>query len=448
MGAAIETEKFMKISIFGLGYVGAVSMACLARDGHEVVGVDLDPLKLELIRSGRSPIVEEGIQELTAEVVKSGRVRVTDDVAEAVRSTDLSFICVGTPSSANGSQDLSAVRRVSEQIGAALKGKTGYHTVVMRSTIQPGSMTTVVQAGLEAESGKKANVDFGLGFQPEFLREGTSIKDYDSPPFTVIGTEDERAADVLREVFGHLKCEFIVTSVGVAEMLKYACNAFHAVKITFANEIGRLARSVGVDGRSVMDLVCKDTRLNISPVYMKPGFAFGGSCLPKDLRALTYVGKQNDVTTPMLGNVMGSNRAHVDHALDLVMQSGKRRIGMIGLSFKAGTDDLRESPLVTVAERLIGKGYDLRIYDPEVNLSRLLGANKRYIEHSIPHISSLMVSSAEEAVDHAEVLLIGMIARDLLPMIQRRISTEQLVVDLVGVPTGSVDAERYVGVCW
>ena len=438
----------MKISIFGLGYVGAVSMACLARDGHEVVGVDLDPLKLELIRSGRSPIVEEGIQELTAEVVKSGRVRVTDDVAEAVRSTDLSFICVGTPSSANGSQDLSAVRRVSEQIGAALKGKTGYHTVVMRSTIQPGSMTTVVQAGLEAESGKKANVDFGLGFQPEFLREGTSIKDYDSPPFTVIGTEDERAADVLREVFGHLECEFIVTSIGVAEMLKYACNAFHAVKITFANEIGRLARSVGVDGRSVMDLVCKDTRLNISPVYMKPGFAFGGSCLPKDLRALTYVGKQNDVTTPMLGNVMGSNRAHVDHALDLVVRSGKRRIGMIGLSFKAGTDDLRESPLVTVAERLIGKGYDLRIYDPEVNLSRLLGANKRYIEHSIPHIGSLMVSSAEEAVDHAEVLLIGMIARDLLPVIQQRISPEQLVVDLVGVPTGPAASERYVGVCW
>ena len=439
----------MKISIFGLGYVGAVSMACLARDGHEVVGVDLDPLKLELIRSGRSPIVEEGIQELTAEVVKSGRVRVTDDVAEAVRSTDLSFICVGTPSSANGSQDLSAVRRVSEQIGAALKGKTGYHTVVMRSTIQPGSMTTVVQAGLEAESGKKANVDFGLGFQPEFLREGTSIKDYDSPPFTVIGTEDERAADVLREVFGHLKCEFIVTSIGVAEMLKYACNAFHAVKITFANEIGRLARSVGVDGRSVMDLVCKDTRLNISPVYMKPGFAFGGSCLPKDLRALTYVGKQNDVTTPMLGNVMGSNRAHVDHALDLVMQSGKRRIGMIGLSFKAGTDDLRESPLVTVAERLIGKGYDLRIYDPEVNLSRLLGANKRYIEHSIPHIGSLMVSECRAAVDHADVLIVGLGSGALKREIARLVRPEQVIVDLVGLD--SDDRRRtpsVLGVCW
>jgi GDP-mannose 6-dehydrogenase len=438
----------MKISIFGLGYVGAVSMACLARDGHDVVGVDLDPLKLDLIRSGRSPIVEEGIQDLTAEVVRSGRVTVTDDVAAAVRATDLSFICVGTPSSPNGSQDLSAVRRVSEQIGAALKVKPGYHTVIMRSTLQPGAMASVVQAGLESASGKRANVDFGLGFQPEFLREGSSIKDYDNPPFTVIGTEDERAANVLREVFGHLKCEFIVTSVGVAEMLKYACNAFHAVKITFANEIGRLARSVDVDGRAVMELVCKDTRLNISPVYMKPGFAFGGSCLPKDLRALTYVGKQNDVTTPMLGNVMGSNRAHIDHALDLVAQSGKRKIGMVGLSFKPGTDDLRESPLVTVAERLIGKGYDLRIYDPDVNLSRLLGANKRYIEHSIPHIGNLMSGDCAAVIDHAEVLIVGLATRELVPVITAKARADQVVVDLVGLPRAEVKAATYHGVCW
>ena len=438
----------MKISIFGLGYVGAVSMACLARDGHEVIGVDLDPLKLELIRSGRSPIVEEGIQDLTAAVVQSGRVTVTDDVAAAVQASDLSFICVGTPSSPNGSQDLSAVRRVSEQIGAALARKPGYHTVIMRSTIQPGSMESVVQAGLEAESGKRAQVDFGLGFQPEFLREGSSIKDYDNPPFTVIGTGDERAAAVLRELFGHLPCEFIVTSVGVAEMLKYACNAFHAVKITFANEVGRLARSVGVDGRAVMDLVCRDTRLNISPVYLKPGFAFGGSCLPKDLRALTYVGKLNDVTTPMLGNVMGSNRAHIDHALDLVAQSGRRRIGLVGLSFKPGTDDLRESPLVTVAERLIGKGYDLRIYDPEVNLSRLLGANKRYIEHSIPHIGSLMEGDCAAVVDHAEVLVVGLATRATVPVIAARARADQVVVDLVGLPHAEMNVAQYHGVCW
>jgi len=438
----------MKISIFGLGYVGAVSMACLARDGHDVVGVDLDPIKLDLIRSGRSPIVEEGIQELTAQVVASGRVRVTDDVAAAVRDTDLSFICVGTPSSPNGSQDLSAVRRVSEQIGAALKDKAGYHTIVMRSTIQPGSMDEVVKAGLELTSGKTANRDFGLGFQPEFLREGTSIKDYDNPPFTVIGTEDPRAAEVLRQVFGHLPCEFLTTSIGVAEMLKYACNAFHAVKITFANEIGRLSQSVGVDARAVMELVCKDKRLNISPAYLKPGFAFGGSCLPKDLRALTYVGKLNDVMTPMLGNVMGSNRAHIDHAVDLAMASGKRRIGMIGLSFKPGTDDLRESPLVTVAERLIGKGFDLRIFDPEVNLSRLLGANKRYIADSIPHIGSLMVGECAAALEHAEVLIVGLATKALLPDIVAGIHPDQIVVDLVGLPRARFTCAGYHGVCW
>jgi GDP-mannose 6-dehydrogenase len=261
----------------------------------------------------------------------------------------------------------------------------------------------------------------------------------------VIGTDDTRTADALRAVFGHLPGEFIVASIGVAEMLKYACNAFHAVKITFANEIGRLSRSVGVDGRSVMDLVCRDKRLNISPAYLKPGFAFGGSCLPKDLRALTYVGKQNDVTLPMLGNVMGSNRAHVDHALDMVMQSGRRRVGMIGLSFKAGTDDLRESPLVTVAERLIGKGYDLRIYDPEVNLSRLLGANKRYIEQSIPHIGNLMSADLAGVVDHAEVLIVGLAAQQLGPLLR----PGQTVVDLVGgLQSGPVQSADIHGVCW
>ncbi len=406
------------------------------------------PLKLDLIRSGRSPIVEEGIQELTAEVVASGRVRVTDDVAGAVHATDLSFICVGTPSSANGSQDLSAVARVSEQIGAALKDKQGYHAVVMRSTIEPGSMDSVVRAGLESASGKQADRDFGLGFQPEFLREGSSIKDYDNPPFTVIGTEDERLADMLREVFGHLQCEFVVTSVGVAEMLKYACNAFHAVKITFANEIGRLSRSVGVDSREVMDLVCRDKRLNISTAYLKPGFAFGGSCLPKDLRALTYLGKMNDVTTPMLGNVMGSNRAHIDHALELVMRAGKRKVGMIGLSFKAGTDDLRESPLVAVAERLIGKGYDLRIYDPEVNLSRLLGANKRYIEHSIPHIGNLMSQDCAEVVAHGEVVLLGLLNDETRAALGANLRQDQLVVDLAGLPPGATGPAGHDGICW
>jgi len=416
----------MRISVFGMGYVGAVSAACLARDGHDVVGVDVDPLKLELLRSGRSPIVEEGIQELTAKVVAAGKISVTDNVEDAVARSDLSFVCVGTPSSPNGSQDTAAVRRVMASIGSALARKTQFHTVVMRSTLQPGTMEEMVRPILEEHSGKVVDRDFGLCFQPEFLREGTSIKDYDQPPFTVVGTRSQQAAETVRALFGHLPCEFIVTSIGVAEMLKYSCNAFHALKVTFANEIGRLSQSVRVDAREVMDLVCRDKRLNISPAYLKPGFAFGGSCLPKDLRALTYVGKQRDVTTPMLGAILGSNRAHIDHAIDKLMAPGVRRIGMVGLSFKAGTDDLRESPLVTVAERLIGKGYELRIYDPDVNLSRLIGANRRFIEQSIPHIGNKTI---------VEELVSGLHA-------------EHDVVDVVGLPRERLKCTRYSGIAW
>ena len=438
----------MRISVLGLGYVGAVSAACLARDGHHVVGVDVDPHKLELIRSGRSPIVEEGIQELTRDVVTAGRLTVTDDVAAAIRDTELSFICVGTPSSPNGSQDLGAIRRVMQSIGQAIGAKADFHTVILRSTVQPGTIDDVMRPILEQASGKRADQDFGIGFQPEFLREGTSIKDYDNPPFTVIGTQSTRSAGVLQNLFGHLPCEFITTSVGVAEMLKYACNAFHAVKVTFANEIGRLSQAVDVDARAVMDLVCRDKRLNISPAYMKPGFAFGGSCLPKDLRALTYVGKIKDVTTPMLGSVMGSNRAHIDHVLDKVMVPGVRRVAMIGLSFKAGTDDLRESPLVAVAERLIGKGYDLRIFDPEVNLSRLIGANKRFIEESIPHIGSLMVEDCTKAIAGAQVLIVSLASPAILQALANHDNEDLAVVDLVGLSRAQVKCARYSGVCW
>jgi GDP-mannose 6-dehydrogenase len=438
----------MRISVFGLGYVGAVSAACLARDGHSVIGVDVDPLKLELIRSGRSPIVEEGIQELTRDVVKAGRLTVTDDVATAIRDTELSFVCVGTPSSPNGSQDLSAIRRVMQSIGAAIGAKADFHTVILRSTVQPGTVEEIMRQILEQASGKRADQAFGVGFQPEFLREGTSIKDYDNPPFTVIGTQSQRSARVLQDLFGHLPCEFITTSVGVAEMLKYACNAFHAVKVTFANEVGRLSQAVNVDAREVMDLVCRDKRLNISPAYMKPGFAFGGSCLPKDLRALTYVGKIKDVATPMLGSVMGSNRAHIDHVLDKVMVPGVRRVAMIGLSFKAGTDDLRESPLVAVAERLIGKGYDLRIFDPEVNLSRLIGANKRFIEESIPHIGKLMVTACEDALQHGQVVLVGVGGKSIVDAVVNGVQKNHRVVDLVGLPRAALQCEEYSGVCW
>jgi GDP-mannose 6-dehydrogenase len=438
----------MKVSVLGLGYVGAVSMACLARDGHEVTGVDVDPLKVDLIRSGRSPIVEEGIQELTRDVVATGRVRATHDVVAAILETDISLVCVGTPSSPNGSQDLTAIRRVMESIGTALARKEEYHTVVLRSTVQPGTVDDVVRPALEKASGKSADREFGLCFQPEFLREGTSIKDYDNPPFTVVGTRAPRAADALRQLFGHLACEFIVTDVGVAEMLKYACNAFHALKVTFANEVGRISQAVGLDARAVMELVCRDKQLNISTAYMKPGFAFGGSCLPKDLRALTYVAKQRDVTTPMLGAILGSNRAHIDHVLDKIMLPGVRRVGMVGLSFKAGTDDLRESPLVAVAERLIGKGYDLRIYDPEVNLSRLIGANKRFIEESIPHIGSLMLDDCSKVVAHAQAVLVGAGGAAIATALAQALTEEHVVVDLVGLNRAQLKSRAYTGVCW
>jgi GDP-mannose 6-dehydrogenase len=335
-----------------------------------------------------------------------------------------------------------------QSIGQAIGAKADFHTVILRSTVQPGTVEAIMRQILEQASGKRADQDFGVGFQPEFLREGTSIKDYDNPPFTVVGTQSPRSAQVLQGLFGHLPCEFITTSVGVAEMLKYACNAFHAVKVTFANEVGRLSQAVEVDAREVMDLVCRDKRLNISPAYMKPGFAFGGSCLPKDLRALTYVGKIKDVTTPMLGSVMGSNRAHIDHVLDKVMVPGVRRVAMIGLSFKAGTDDLRESPLVAVAERLIGKGYDLRIFDPEVNLSRLIGANKRFIEESIPHIGSLMVGACEDALAHGQVVLVGVGGKAIVDAVVRGVQKTHRVVDLIGLPRESLQCEEYSGVCW
>src|SRR5687767_5413119 len=381
---ALATATTRRISIFGLGYVGAVSLACLARDGHEMTGVDIDPGKLELLRRGQAPIVETGIQELTRAVMRGGSVNVTDSVRDAILTTDISFVCVGTPARQNGNQDLTAITRIAEQIGAVLPEKSTRHIVVVRSTVKPGTLDEVIKPALESASGLKAGRDFSLCFQPEFLREGTSINDYDNPPITVLGADDEYAVEALRGVFGHLPCEFVHTSVRTAEMLKYACNAFHALKVTFANEIGRISQSAGVDPHEVMKLLCMDRQLNISSAYLRPGFAFGGSCLPKDLKALLYAAKSRDVELPMLANVLPSNAAHIEHAIDTVLASGKRSVGMIGLSFKAGTDDLRESPFVLMAERFIGKGLNLCIFDPEVHVSRLIGANRRFIEETIP----------------------------------------------------------------
>ncbi|MEM7082331.1 MAG: nucleotide sugar dehydrogenase [Pseudomonadota bacterium] len=438
----------MNISIFGLGYVGAVSLACLARDGHIVYGVDIDQTKLDLIASGKPPIIEEGIQETMAEAVGSGRVHVTKECDEAMNATELSFVCVGTPSKKNGDQDMTAILRLSEQMGEALRKKDAFHTIVIRSTVRPGTVLQKIEPLLEKHSGKKSGEDFGLCFQPEFLREGTSIRDYDNPPMTIVGCNHPDSTTQLESLFGHLPGKFISTDVGTAECVKYACNAFHALKVTFANEIGRVSQSLGVDSKKVMGLVCEDKQLNISTAYMRPGFAFGGSCLPKDLRALLHVARENDVDIPMLAGLLPSNDEHVNLAVETILARGTRQIGMIGLSFKSGTDDLRESPLLTLAERLIGKGMNIKIYDPEVNLARLMGANKRYLEESIPHVAELMCDSCDEVMNHGEVIVLGLGDNDIVSQVRDKLTSAHYLFDLVGIADVEALPSDYRGACW
>ncbi|AWI77023.1 GDP-mannose dehydrogenase [Parazoarcus communis] len=438
----------MKISIFGLGYVGAVSLACLARDGHQVIGVDIDAAKLALIKAGTTPVVEEGMVDLMLSVAASGRVSVTTDVRQAVLDSDISLICVGTPSATNGSQDQGAVLRLAKDLGLAIADKTAPHVLVFRSTLVPGTVEDVLKPIIEAESGKRDGEGFHLCFQPEFLREGSSIRDYDKPPFTVVGANHPYPADRLRELFGHLPCKFLQTSVRAAEMMKYCCNNFHALKITFANETARLCEALGVDAFEVMDLVCQDTQLNISPAYLKPGFAFGGSCLPKDLRATSYLAKTHDVELPMLNGILQSNRQHIDRAIAKVLESGCRKVGMLGLSFKTGTDDLRESPLVTLAEQLIGKGVQLSIYDPDVQLSRLLGANRRFIETQLPHIGELLKPDLDAIIAESEMLIVGVSNPAIFDAIATHSRAEQRIIDLVKLPALDGMRAQVEGLCW
>jgi GDP-mannose 6-dehydrogenase len=438
----------MNISIFGLGYVGAVSLACLARDGHRVIGVDVDQAKLDLIAAGKTPVVEEGMVQLMADVTASKRVSVTNNTHDAVMETEISLICVGTPSAPNGSQDQTAILRLAKDLGIIMREKSAPHVFVFRSTLAPGTVEEVICPIMESESGKKDGVDFHVCFQPEFLREGSSIKDYDKPPYTIVGANAEAPAAKLKELFGHLPCEFYTTSIGAAEMVKYCCNNFHALKITFANETARLCEVLGVDPFEVMGLVCKDRQLNISPAYLKPGFAFGGSCLPKDLRATMYLAKMRDVEIPMHAAIAQSNRVHIDRAIAKVMERGKRKIGMIGLSFKTGTDDLRESPLVLLAEHFLGKGLDLLVYDPEVHLSNLLGANRRFIEQHVPHLGSLMRREIGDVIGTSEVVIVALNDSHTLELLKQHLRKDQVVIDLAGLQDRNDLSAEYVGLCW
>jgi GDP-mannose 6-dehydrogenase len=437
----------MKISIFGLGYVGAVSAGCLAQDGHTVVGVDPYQPKVDLINAGQTPVIEKDIGEIIATAVAEGRLRATRDVGEAVQGSDISLICVGTPSQHNGSLDLKYVRAVCEEIGLALKEKQAFHVVVARSTMLPGSMRTVVIPTLEEYSGKEAGVGFGVCNNPEFLRESTAVYDYYHPPKTVIGETDARAGDQLARLYEHLDAPLVRTSVETAEMVKYTHNVWHALKVSFANEIGNISKALGIDGHEVMDIFCKDTKLNLSAYYMKPGFAFGGSCLPKDVRALTYKARAMDLNTPILNAIMPSNQVQIEKGVSMVTEKGNRKIGVLGFSFKAGTDDLRESPLVEVIERLLGKGYDVRLYDRNVRIASLVGANKDYILNKIPHISKLMVDTIDEVLGHAQTIVIGNGSEEFRDVAER-LSEGQVIVDFVKLGERRSDNSSYDGICW
>ncbi len=435
----------MKLSIFGLGYVGCVSAACFADAGHEVIGVDSNPLKVEIINRGRSPVVEPGVEDSIAAAVKEQRLLATGDVAAAIAGSDLSLVCVGTPSNPNGSLDLSYIERVCQEIGAALEAKRGYHIVAIRSTMLPGTVAGTVIPALEVYSGKRAGRDFGVAINPEFLREGSSIHDFNHPPFTLIGADDEGTAASLAKLYAHLSAPVLTVGIREAEMVKYACNSFHALKVTFANEIGMICKALGADSHRVMEVFCQDTKLNLSPYYLKPGFAFGGSCLPKDLRALTHKAKELDVNLPMLSSILPSNQAQVERAVEMVLRTGRKKVGVLGLSFKHNTDDLRESPMVTLVERLVGKGLKLAIYDREVEMARLFGANKEFIENEIPHISSLMRKELQEVIDTAEVIVIGKKDEEFRAVAG---ASGRMIIDLVRLSEREGNRENYQGICW
>jgi GDP-mannose 6-dehydrogenase len=438
----------MKISVLGLGYVGVVSAACLAKAGHDVIGIDPEAVKVDLINSRHSPIVEKDVGGIIQEQVACGRLRATTDMTDtAVGVCDLYFVCVGTPSRPNGSIDLTYVQRVCEQIGVVLRNHPGAPVVVVRSTMLPGTTREVVIPALEAHSGKRAGADFGVCVNPEFLREGSAVGDYNQPPKTVIGELGQPSGDVLANLYAATPGPLIRTDIETAEMVKYVDNSWHALKVGFANEIGNFCKGLGVDGHNVMDIFCQDTKLNISPNYLKPGFAFGGSCLPKDLRAMLHKTRTLDLSLPILGAILPSNQLQIERGLQAVIERGQKRVGILGLSFKAGTDDLRESPVVELAERLVGKGYDLRIYDRSVSIASIRGANRDYILNHIPHISRLMVSSIDDVINHARVIVIGNAAPEFRD-VPKRLEFGQTIVDFVRIRDTRSISGVYEGICW
>lgn len=438
----------MRISVFGLGYVGCVTATCLATNGHEVIGVDVNPLKVDSIKAGQPPISEPGLEELVAQAVERGRLHATLDADVAVQETDVSLICVGTPSNHNGRITLDIVDRVCSQIGSSLSAKTRYHVVVIRSTVLPGTVANRLIPILEQHSHRPAGAAYGVCMNPEFLREGNALKDYYHPAYTVIGELDGPSGDAIECMYKELSAPVIRTSISVAEMTKYVSNAFHALKITFANEVGTLCKTFEVDGQQVMEIFCQDQRLNISPAYLKPGFAFGGSCLPKDVRALVHWAKEQDIDVPVLNAILPSNQHQIGRAIELVENTMCHRVGVLGLSFKPATDDVRESPTIALVETLVGRGYQVSVYDDIVDPERLIGANRAFLERALPHIASLMRGSLDEVVQEADVVVIanGSPGFHRVPELLR---DDQVLIDLVGVARDQNSVRgSYEGICW
>jgi len=437
----------MRISIFGMGYVGVISAGSLTREGHVVIGVDPVQTKVDMINKGRSPIIEKDVEELISKAVAEGLLKATTNTSDAVNETEISIVCVGTPSQLNGNLELKYIRRVCEKIGSSLKDKIERHVVVIRSTVLPGTMQAEVIPILEKYSGKRAGIDFGVCSNPEFMREGSAVYDYLHPPKTVIGETDKVSGDLLSSLYKKIDAPLIRTDIETAEMIKYTDNAWHALKVVFANEIGNICKAMGIDGRRMMEIFCQDTKLNISPYYLKPGFAFGGSCLPKDVRALTYKARTLDLSLPILNAILPSNELQVERGIQMVMEKGKKKVGVLGFSFKAGTDDLRESPVVELIERLLGKGYDIRIYDRNVKLASLIGANRDYIHNIIPHIHKMMVNGPEEILVHSETIVIGNNNPEFRQIL-KRINGKQTVIDLVSIAGDLYREKQYDGICW
>ncbi len=437
----------LSISVFGMGYVGSVTAACFAHVGHRVTGVDVSPAKVEMMAAGRSPIIEARMSELVEEGHKSGRLCATTDAAEAIRNSEISFVCVGTPSLRSGKLDLGYVERVVHEIGVALKQKNSYHVIVLRSTVLPGTTESLVIPTVEKASERRAGTDFAVCYNPEFMREGTAVADFLQPPYTVLGAQDPKHLAVARQLYETIPGAVFETSIPVAEMVKYVCNAFHAVKIGFANEVGTLCKSLGVDTEAVTKIYTSDTKLNISPAYLSPGFAFGGSCLPKDLRALGHRAKELDLGLPLLDSILPSNTLHIDRAVDAVLRTGKKKISFLGLSFKSGTDDLRESPQVQMIKRLLGEGCQVQVWDRDVSLGRLAGSNRQYIEEVIPHIGSLLSADLEEVMRGGEVVVVA--TKIDKGQLARCLSEGQIVIDLINLSSASrPEAASYQGICW